>query len=95
VEKRIMEKLLNIDKVAQKEVNHKSRLLEWGQKHKKTVEFRLNEDQILPKNEHIFSTTVYIDEQECGTGTGRSKRDSEQQAARTTYNKMKTKVITK
>ena len=92
IEKRIMEKLLNIDKVAQKEVNHKSRILEWGQKHKKNIEFRLTSDEVLPKNEHIFSTTVFIDEEEWGTGTGRSKRDSEQQAARTAYNKMKAKL---
>ncbi len=89
IEKRIMEKLLNVDKVAQKEVNHKSRLLEWGQSHKKSIEFCLTNEEILPKNEHVFYTTVLIDNEEFGIGTGRSKRASEQQAARMAYKKVR------
>jgi ribonuclease-3 len=89
VEERIMKNLLNLDKVVQKEVNYKSRLLEWGQSHKKTIEYRLTNEEMLPRNEHLFYTSVHIDGEETGTGVGRSKRESEQRAAKEAYRKVK------
>ena len=41
MKKRILGQLVNIDKVAYKEVNFKSKLIEWGQKNKVSVEFSL------------------------------------------------------
>ena len=40
MEKRILAQLINIDKVAYKEVNFKSKLLEWSQKNRVKMEFR-------------------------------------------------------
>jgi ribonuclease-3 len=91
IERRIMTKLLDIDQVARKEVNHKSRLLEWGQKHRRTIEYRLTCDEKLPRNEHIFYSSVFIDETEYGNGNGRSKRESEQKAALMAYRRLTAK----
>ena len=41
VERRILEHLIDIDKIAYQEVNFKSRLLEWTQKHRLTLEYEL------------------------------------------------------
>ena len=41
MQKRILNRFINIDKVAYKEVNFKSKLLEWGQKNRVNMEFRL------------------------------------------------------
>ena len=40
MEKRILAQLINIDKVAYKEVNFKSKLLEWSQKNRVKLELR-------------------------------------------------------
>jgi hypothetical protein len=38
---RILAQLINIDKVAYKEVNFKSKLIEWSQKNRVNVEFKM------------------------------------------------------
>ena len=40
VQKQILSKMVNIDKVAYKEVNFKSKLIEWSQKNRVAIEFR-------------------------------------------------------
>ena len=41
MEKRILKELLNLDKVAYKEVNFKSKLIEWSQKNRVKIDFKL------------------------------------------------------
>src|SRR5574344_1008280 len=41
MQKRILSQLINIDKVAYKEVNFKSKLIEWSQKNKVRLDFKL------------------------------------------------------
>ena len=45
MEKRILSQMINIDKVAYKEVNFKSKLIEWGQKNRMKLTFEMLEQK--------------------------------------------------
>lgn len=81
VKERILSRLVNLDKAAYTSANHKSKLLEWGQKHHIEVSFR-NEEEKEDNNTPLFRCTVVIADIECGHGKGYSKKESQQNAAK-------------
>ncbi|MCM1109167.1 MAG: ribonuclease III [Clostridium sp.] len=89
--RRILQSLVNIDKVAYKEVNFKSKLIEWGQKNRVNVEFRLLEQTMEGNSAPVFNTEVVIEGIACGTGKGYSKKESQQLAAKVTLTQLKKK----
>lgn len=60
----------------------KSRLLEWGQKRRKRVEFVLHEDSDHGGRGKLFVAEAHVDGAVRGTGKGHSKKKAEQDAAR-------------
>lgn len=88
IEHRIIGKLLDIDGVANKEVNFKSKLLEWSQKNKMQVEFQLSDSTLDKTGSPVFHTTIVIEGITAGEGTGYSKKESQQLAAREALTKM-------
>lgn len=89
--RRILQSLINIDKVAYKEVNFKSKLIEWGQKNRVDIEFRLLEQTMEGNGTPVFNTEVVIEGVGCGTGKGYSKKESQQLAAKKTLTLLKKK----
>lgn len=87
--KHIIGELLNIDKLAYKEVNFKSRMIEWSQKYKRNVVFDTNEQKRDEDGSPVFHTTVFIEGIKGGEGIGYSKKESHQIAAQTTLNRLK------
>lgn len=86
---RIMGKQLNIEKVAYKEVNFKSKILEWSQKNRITLSFRL-EDQTQDKSgSPKFEYTVLLEGVEGCRGEGFSKKESQQHACELTLKKLR------
>ncbi len=86
---RIMGKQLNIEKVAYKEVNFKSKILEWSQKNRITLSFRL-EDQTQDKSgSPKFEYTVLLEGVEGCRGEGFSKKESQQRACELTLKKLR------
>ncbi len=85
MEKRILAQVINIDKVAYKEVNFKSKLLEWSQKNRVKLEFR-DLQQVKDENTSspIFTTQVFIEGLEGCKGKGYSKKESHQNASKDT-----------
>ncbi len=82
---RIVRVHIDIDELQNTDVNFKSKLLEWAQKHKKHLEFRMLEE-IGEGHRKEFHVQVFIDEQPYGEATFRSIRGAEQLAAEKTYN---------
>ncbi len=82
--KRIMTQLINIDKLAYKEVNFKSKLIEWGQKKRVEIAFDLVEQTREGNSTPVFTTQITIEGVTCSKGTGYSKKESQQLAARET-----------
>lgn len=76
---------LDIELMTQTERDFKSRIIEWCQKNRKSVEFRSvivdNQTETTPS----FETTLYIDGEPVGFGLGHSKKEAEQRAARQFY----------
>ena len=90
MEKRILAQVINIDKVAYKEVNFKSKLLEWSQKNRVRLEFReLNQKKDESTGSPVFTTQIFIEGVEGCTGTGYSKKESHQNASKDTLQRLR------
>ena len=89
MEKRILAQLINIDKVAYKEVNFKSKLLEWSQKNRVKMEFRDLEQTRDENNNPVFTSQVFIEGLEGCKGTGYSKKESQQNASKETLQRLR------
>ena len=84
VQKQILGRLMDLDGVANKEVNFKSKLLEWCQKNKLKQDFVMRLDENDKQKEPTFHCTIVIEAIEFGYGKGFSKKEAQQQAARET-----------
>lgn len=78
---RIFYRHLSLDELTESETDFKSRLIEWCQKNRHTIEFRTDHDKGYASNHPLFSSTVVVDGMEIGHGAGESKKEAEQQAA--------------
>lgn len=87
---RVMGRYLNVDKMAYKEVNFKSKALEWSQKNRVHMDFRL-EDQSQDKNgSPKFVYSLLIEGIKGGTAEGFSKKESQQKACEITLKRLRT-----
>lgn len=89
MEERIIKPYLNLDKLSRKEVNFKSKLIEWGQKNRFLIEFNLLEQSVDEELNPVFETQVMVENVPAGQGKGYSKKESQQEAAHETLNKIK------
>ena len=89
MEERIIKPYLNLEKLSRKEVNFKSKLIEWSQKNKFCVEFNLIEQSLDSDQNPIFETQITVENIPAGTGKGYSKKESQQEAAHATLTKIK------
>lgn len=85
---RLIRRHLNIETVAEQEANYKSRLIEWSQKQKISVSFDLIDSFVDTNNTPIFKTAVIILGEQAGIGTGYSKKESQQKAAKEAFRKL-------
>ena len=88
VHERLITEFLKMENVLQQEVNFKSKLIEWSQKNKIPVEFRLLDCYTDQDNNPIFTTSIYIYDMGSGSGQGFSKKESHQKAAKEALNKI-------
>ncbi len=87
--KRILKQMINIDKVAYKEVNFKSKLIEWCQKNRVKMDFALVSEGKDKNGSPIFSYQVMMEGIPGCTGNGFSKKESQQKAAKDTLSKLR------
>lgn len=88
-EKRVLGKYINLDKVAFKEVNFKSKLLEWSQKNRVRMEFQMLKQLKDDNGSPIFSFQVMLEGIEGEKGKGYSKKEAQQMASRETLQRLK------
>ena len=89
MEQRIINRYIDLDKISRKEVNFKSKLIEWSQKIRMEVSFELIEQFLDHDSNPVFQTEVRIEGLPAGTGTGYSKKESQQNAAQMAIKKVK------
>jgi len=79
---RIIYPFINLNTLQDTEVDFKSRIIEWGQKNRKEVSFACFEEVDSKKNTTYFVSHLVIADNLIGRGTGNSKKEAEQNAAR-------------
>ena len=89
IEKKIIEPHIDIEELAKKEVNFKSKLFEWCQKQKVDLNFESIESFAEGNRTPIFQSQAFLNGLPAGSGTGHSKRESQQQAAQMALDKIK------
>jgi len=90
MEKRILARLINIDKVAYKEVNFKSKMLEWGQKNRVKLEYRMQQQGMDKETgSPVFKFQIFIENIPGETGEGFSKKEAQQLASEATLKRLK------
>ena len=89
MQQRILDKYISVDSIAYKEVNFKSKLIEWTQKNKVSISFELLEQSSENDGSPTFSSQVFLQGIACGIGKGYSKKESQQIAAKETLEMLK------
>jgi len=86
VRKFILEKVINhhinLGKLSETEMDFKSRIIEWGQKNKKDINFTCQEQSNGNENSPVFISHLLVFDDIVGMGIGKSKKEAEQNAAK-------------
>ena len=89
MKKRILAQMINIDKVAYKEVNFKSKLIEWSQKNRVKMDFKSMGEKKDKNGSPYFTYQVVLEGIEGCTGSGFSKKESQQAASKLTLERLR------
>lgn len=91
IRKRILCRLIDLDKVARQEQNFKSKIIEWCQKKHINIRFELVAQHHIRCEAYspVFETRLLLEGIVCGEGTGYSKKESQQKAARMALKRIK------
>jgi len=81
VVRNVIEMHLNIEELVQKDINFKSKIIEWAQREKKIVEFRLEEEIVLKNNQRQYRVSVVIENRIIEESIDFSIKGAEQRAA--------------
>ena len=88
-ENQVLGKFIDIDKVAFKEVNFKSKLLEWSQKNRVRLEYKLTKQKKDENGSPVFTYMVIIEGVNGESGSGYSKKEAQQKASKDTLQRLK------
>ncbi len=80
---------VNLNEVEQSDSNYKSQLIEWSQKNKKEIDFETVEESKESSKQPLFRAIVKINNKQLGKGTGTSKKEAHQNAAKEAFGKLK------
>lgn len=89
MKKRILAQIINIDKVAYKVVNFKSKLLEWSQKNRIKIEFQSKKQEQDKDGSPKFYYVINLEQVEGCEGEGYSKKEAQQEASRKTLDRLR------
>ncbi len=78
----------DLSELEKEDRDNKSRLLEWGQKHRRRVEFHITEEGGRGGRGKVYCAEVKVDGEVRGTGRGSSKKRAEQDAADAAFRTM-------
>lgn len=90
INNRVIGLYVDLDNVAQKEVNFKSKLLEWSQKNRININFK----DSACDGEKGFRTVISIEGITIARGSGRSKKESQQEASKEALTRMRREPAT-
>lgn len=76
---------IDLADLSQAENDHKSRLIEWCQKSKRTIQFNTEADGEHEGSSPAFISRVLVDDIRVGVGKGSTKKEAEQSAAQNAW----------
>jgi len=79
---------IDLSKIANTELNYKSRIVEWSQKNNALIKFRIISEQDF-KTHRIFKTELSVNEKHISIGEGPNKKSAENAACRLAIEKLK------
>lgn len=82
----VIEKYINVDKIAQEELNYKVKLQEWAQKHKVAFRYVCHEEEGHKSKRFVMD--VYVEGVLVGSGSALSKKEAQQKAAERAYKQL-------
>ena len=89
IENKIIAQHLDIKELVKTEQNYKSRLIEWTQKYRVSIEFQLIDTMNDAEGNPVFKTAVLIGGIYASDGSGYSKKESHQAASKKAYERLK------
>ena len=89
IEKKIIAEHLDLKELVKTERNYKSRLIEWTQKYRVSIEFQLIDTLSDAEGNPIFKTAVLLGGVYASDGSGYSKKESHQGASKKAYERLK------
>ena len=89
IERKIIQPYINIDKLVKKEINFKSKLLEWSQRNRAKLDYELVHCFYDDKHIPMFHVQVLLNGLTAGVGTGYSKKEAHQESAQMALWKIK------
>lgn len=87
--KRVFRKYLDLDEIIRTDHDYKSLVFEWVQKNKANLIFTYNEEYDFSSRKSLFTTSLLINHEEFGKGTGNSKKEAEQEASAMALKRLK------
>jgi ribonuclease-3 len=85
---KILKGFFNLDELIQTETDFKSRVIEWDQKCHKQIRFETEPAENYSENMPVFRSSIIINNREAGCGSGSSKKEAEQAAAKAVMDKI-------
>lgn len=89
VTKKILSQFVDLNEIEQNDSNFKSQLIEWSQKNKKEISFETTENSNENSKQPKFRAVIKIDNKQIGKGSGTSKKEAHQEAAKESLKKLK------
>lgn len=79
--KKIFKKYIDLETLEHLETDFKSRIIEWGQKHRRIITFGYREEHEAKESSPVFYAALSIEGMQVGEGRGNSKKEAEQNAS--------------
>jgi ribonuclease-3 len=86
---KLMHEHLDLKAIEAEDRDSKSRLLEWGQKRRRRIEFHITEESARNGRGKLYTAEAKVDGTVRGVGKGHSKKKAEQDAAQAAFRTLK------
>ncbi len=82
ITQKLLQKHINLNKLIETETDFKSRIIEWGQKNRKDINFTSQEQVSARTKKPVFVSHLLVFDEIVGMGMGKSKKEAEQNASK-------------
>ena len=83
ITRKLLQRHVDLEEIQNTNTNYKSQLIEWSQKYKREISFDTVEETPENGKQPLFISEIKIEEKVMGKGTGSSKKEAQQNAAKT------------